>query len=341
MENKSIIIHHNDRDGRVSAALTIDYLTKIKNDISIELIETNYSKSVSELLQGRNLENCVVFIVDVSISDEENIDFLKSLNRVCWIDHHQTSFDTISKCNSFDISGLRMNGISAAALCYMNYNFSKFITHRRYDTVDLQKDKKYDYVCNIINKYSDTDKKVPDEDINRLFDIFEVPEYIRYVSRYDVFQSDDETIYQFNYGDLLTIVDDYVVKIKSGVLYSAAYTTDAINRGKIIKQYVDSKNESNIKNNSFKVSTSYHGDILEGIAVNDSSFSSLIFGDLIKDYDFAIIFQYNGVSYKYSIYSVKDTVRCDKIAESFGGGGHPKAAGFRSDKLIFDKNNRF
>ena len=68
------------------------------------------------------------------------------------------------------------------------------------------------------------------------------------------------------------------------------------------------------------------------IALNSTSKGSMIFGDNIDKYDICIIYIHDGERYTYGIYSTK--INVGKIATSFGGGGHPGAAGFTLDKNI-------
>ena len=65
--------------------------------------------------------------------------------------------------------------------------------------------------------------------------------------------------------------------------------------------------------------------------------NSNLFGDLINDYPFVVLWSYNGEDYVYSFYSNKEDINCNKIANQFGGGGHKGAAGCRSKKLLFPK----
>jgi len=51
---------------------------------------------------------------------------------------------------------------------------------------------------------------------------------------------------------------------------------------------------------------------------------------------------FNGENYMYSFYSdEKSKVDCSKIAEKFGGGGHPHASGCSSNKLLFKKTGEY
>lgn len=342
---KYIVIHHNDRDGRVSAAIGVEYwIKKLGYPIDdIVFVETDYSKTISQIIREVSYDDpakTMFLIVDVSITSFEDFDYidLKNSDTIggapkVWIDHHESSFNKLAeykKTNkNWSCHGIRCNGISAAALAYIYFNFDRA-------KVAI----KNDPISRFLSEYVDTGKNMAPNEIDTLFDIFNVPEYIRYVSKYDTFQSTDDDVFQFNYGDILRDVDYYCNLIKSGNVHKE-YVAECIERGKIIKEYVDNKSASNIKNNSFEVFTSFAGRELKGLAVNDSTFSSLIFGDVINKYDFVMVFQYSGSGYRYSLYTTKSNVYCNKIAESFGGGGHQKAAGFGSSKLIFNKQNRF
>ena len=340
---KYIVIHHNDRDGRVSAAIGVEYwIKKLGYPIDdIVFVETDYSKTISQIIREVSYDDpakTMILIVDVSITSFEDFDSLDFKNSdtiggppKVWIDHHESSFNKLKeykKTNkNWQCHGIRCNGISAAALAYIYFNLGE---------VNI----KNDFIDRFLLDYGDTGKSILPNEIDALFDNFNVPEYIRYVSKYDTFQSTDDGIFQFNYGDILRDVDYYCKLIQTGNIHKE-YVDECIERGKVIKEYVDSKSASNIKNNSFEVFTSFAGKELKGLAVNDSTFSSLIFGDAINKYDFVMVFQYSGSRYRYSLYTTKSNVYCNKIAESFGGGGHQKAAGFGSSELIFNKQNRF
>ena len=58
-----------------------------------------------------------------------------------------------------------------------------------------------------------------------------------------------------------------------------------------------------------------------------------MFGDLINEYDIAMLWNYDGSinAYTYSLYTVKDNIDTSLISQWYGGGGHPKASGFQND----------
>ena len=103
-----------------------------------------------------------------------------------------------------------------------------------------------------------------------------------------------------------------------------------ISKGKIIDEYI------NTEYARYRTSNAYESEY-NGIrcAVLNRAANSLIFGDLYERYPFVSTFVYDGQKFKYSIYSNKEDIECNKIAEKFGGGGHKGAAGFMTDKIIF------
>ncbi len=61
--------------------------------------------------------------------------------------------------------------------------------------------------------------------------------------------------------------------------------------------------------------------------------NSAMFEELERVFDICIAYMYNGERYQISLYTMRDDIDVSKICESFGGGGHAKAAGFFSDQL--------
>ena len=62
-----------------------------------------------------------------------------------------------------------------------------------------------------------------------------------------------------------------------------------------------------------------------------------MFGDKLNEYDAVIPFFYINGKWKYSIFSNKDNIDCSQVAKTYDGGGHKGAAGWITDKLIFEE----
>ena len=96
-DNKVIIFHHNDMDGKVSAALiyAYEYYYKMTKSINITCKEIGYTVLLNDDIK----EGTTVYFVDYSFSKNENVDYLKSLinkgYKVIWIDHHKTSLEIL------------------------------------------------------------------------------------------------------------------------------------------------------------------------------------------------------------------------------------------------------
>ena len=76
---------------------------------------------------------------------------------------------------------------------------------------------------------------------------------------------------------------------------------------------------------------------LKAIAINSMLHSSLIFKDVFEKYHVGFVYHYNGTCMNYSVYRLglepEVDIPCWKIAQSYGGGGHAGAAGFRRSRL--------
>lgn len=102
------IIHHNDLDGLTSAAIAgmafskhltnnrFKNLTFLQYNYSGKKIENYCTKLIED--RGRN-QYKVAIIVDLNLKEEDINQVLQAYNKVIWIDHHQSSIDTVKKVN--------------------------------------------------------------------------------------------------------------------------------------------------------------------------------------------------------------------------------------------------
>ena len=287
--------YHNDDDGRCAGSIVAQY-------------ENNYNKKdyfevdyIMQLPLDKIKENERVYFVDYSFKKDtvwQLEEILKKTKDIIWIDHHLSSFKLEEELPwTKNIKGIRQDGISGAGLTYM-----------------------YLHNCG--------------------FD--DLPYYIQLVSDYDcwLYKYEPNTTY-FKIGlgtednDALddiwkilheSFVDNVCLSISEGTL---------IEKGKIIKQYIDSENTFYREHYSYK--TEIEG--LKCLVVNKKS-NSWVFGDKINEYPLVMVWVFNGVKYSYSIFSVDKNIDCSKIAEKYGGGGHYSAAGFSSDELLFRKEDK-
>ena len=111
---------------------------------------------------------------------------------------------------------------------------------------------------------------------------------------------------------------------------------EIIKAGKIIQKSEDAFAQHAVEAGAFELE-------LQGrklIAMNTNKRGSLQFKSLVKEYDGFMVFTLlNNGWWRYSVYcdpSKADSVRCDLIANTYGGGGHKGAAGFQTKELLPD-----
>jgi oligoribonuclease NrnB/cAMP/cGMP phosphodiesterase (DHH superfamily) len=245
-----------------------------------------------------------IWFVDLSFKKDTAWQLQELLNKGCnitWIDHHTSSME-LEKAPGYEwikeIPGLRLEGVSGAALTwYWKYNGG-----------------------------------IVDEDM--------LPYYMKLVSDYDCwkYKYDPHTTW---FKLAMDTTDDTPFasiwkKFQATEIYDKLTQieemTPLLNIGKEIKTYVDINNEFYYDNYA------YESEIggLKCIVVNKKS-NSWVFGENYSKYPVCVVWVYDGEWYSYSIYSHDKEVDCSKIAESYGGGGHRSAAGFKSKELLFHK----
>jgi len=161
-----------------------------------------------------------------------------------------------------------------------------------------------------------------------------IPFYIKLVSDYDCwqFKFDPYTTY-FKLGiDVFSndALDGIWLNLFKEVYKDFLIIESILKKGKNIKEYIDQDNKGYLNNFSYESEI----DGYKCLVVNKSS-NSWIFGNNYEKYPVVITWVFNGKNYIYTLYSGNENVDCSKIAESYGGGGHKGAAGFKSDKLLF------
>ena len=324
--SKILIIHHNDRDGIVSAAIITAALHReetASNEMEIEYSEQNYTKPLSAVIAPEEAKKYTrVYLVDYSLSTSKDISWAKDMIKyTCfiWIDHHATSINaetgnTILK----NVSGIRVDGISAAALCWM-------YTHKPISDLTVLK-----------THYKSHINKV---DALTFLSNRSVPRLIRLVHQYDIWDHSKVDMYPiyFNYGNQHDLEWWIELLENHTISYLDSVAVDSIDTGKAKYPEIVERNEQFCKDHGFETTLRVDGKNYSVFAVNRGSGNSLLFGDIINKYDIVSVFSYVGPDccYRYSIYSREDGVDVEQIAKYFGGGGHKHAAGFKTEKCIY------
>ena len=108
-------IHHDDLDGRCSAAI-VAYVYGKTFRWAVNFIEANYDT----ILNFDGIQNNdVVYIVDFSLQEDMMKSLMEKTKRIVWIDHH----DTAKNYSYYYLDGLRDFGEKSSAACELTWRF--------------------------------------------------------------------------------------------------------------------------------------------------------------------------------------------------------------------------
>lgn len=293
-------IHHNDSDGRFAAGIVCIYTDNKNLEDYIELdydMEIPYDKFTKDEL---------VYIVDFSFGPKE-IDKLFKLmmitENIIWIDHHSSSIKSIKQYS--EIKEQLQEVIIQEGTCGALLTYKYFLSYMWTSEI-LDKGIFIPLALKLLDDFDCWKKQYPESN----------------VLNYGLMGLEDQSPSNDIWKNLLRL-DDTI------------YTYSIIEKGKLIESYFVNYNKDYMIKYGYD-SILKVGDKEYKVKVVNTRNNSLIFGDDIDKYDIVCCYwSTNKDMYQYSIFSIKEDIRCDKIAENFGGGGHFKAAGFILDYKLF------
>ena len=329
MENFKIY-YHDDMDGMCSRVIAEKIIRQRYNvDHAIEVYDLSHGAYDFNKLAEITGDEALVIIVDYSFN-ENTIDTFKEIlrktdsgRRLLWIDHHDSS-----------INFVRDHILSNGAGEHLDIPYSSFLVSKSgsgaYLTWAAYKPKTF--ISEIDSQY---------EVIDMYKVIKFVPPVVRYVSDYDTFEHRLPDTDKFKLGFDSTI-DKY-----SLIVDLLRSTTDECNStisiGENVMNYVIAENKEVIKKQGYESRILDIGTgKIEMVYVCNRLSNSWVFGDLYDCYKYVVVYYFDGVDYKYSIFSnlkIFNDTDCEHFAKQFGGGGHKGAAGWRSKELMFIKDN--
>lgn len=336
MQNKKVtIFHHDDHDGIVSASIIINnlMLRELFYTDYINTVMVDYSIKLKDLISQYDLKNNILFFVDYSFSSKENIEWLLQtyeINRnIIWIDHHKTSIDLCENNSILNkIPGVRCEYGSGAMLSHMYmYTDTDIIKSNIFDDI-----KSMPYRCYQYRDIQSFEKDKEESNPNR---------FMRLIDDYDRWAKKMPESVPFHYGTNINKdpFHDYMmdmVRIENAELMDFIIDQDIKLGNRILEsQYIENK-EYHMDMYSFKFFIELDGRTYKCVALNRKG-NSIMFGEYIYKYDIVCPFYFNGETWKYSLFTEKDDVNCEKIAKALNGGGHRKAAGFVRDNNILRK----
>ena len=335
------VIHHNDHDGKCSAAITLNELLPIFVKEQVVCIEYNYGYKVDwdDLINPEHfLPNGkeICYIVDIALNDEI-FNVIKKLVEnnvnVIHIDHHQATLDYIS-------SNIDKGSIMSHITKFYNTKYSATMLCWVYSCMNEDERKEpnkveFDFTPN----FSHVMINVDDERKAREYKIYPG---IFYIDDYDVWRHSTPNTLAFHYG-LSTVTDTNpkLDKFWGDIIYgNERQLAPYLDRGRAIVDYKKSEYDHIIKRGrSIIIHTEF--DIFpEGVAlafIVNNVCDSFMFESIKKDYDVCIAYWYDGKvdKWHYSFRSSDESnFDCNTYAKSLGGGGHIHAASCIVDKPI-------
>ena len=300
------IFYHIDNDGKCAGYLVYK---KFKEKYSCECIPINYGMNFPF---DKIDENEHVWIVDYSIEPNEMDRLFEITENVVWIDHHITAINKYKEYNK-KIPGVRLDGFAGCMLTYC------YLEEHEHDNYMVEANSVYNVT------YENAPlvvKLVEDYDIWK----FKYGNDTRFFKLgLDLYNTDPTSReWQILYNNYLWGAIDIV--IKKGQIVDTY-------RKNMMKEYCEKKGFECelITCDSMKDISQY-----KCFAVNMANMNSDDFvGININEYDLLIGFSFNGEIWSYSLRcGRRSNIDCSYIASLFGGGGHPGAAGFSSEKLL-------
>lgn len=160
-----------------------------------------------------------------------------------------------------------------------------------------------------------------------LFPDEEMPLFVHHVGRYDVWDHSDPKTPQFQYG-LRTHETNPKAEVWARLYANEPGLVEKIlDAGEAILKYEDQQNQYRGRSARTIQFMGYSVVALNLAAVNNRNFDHCYDPD---EHDFMLAFSYSKQDeWRISLRSEKE-IDISKIAKQFGGGGHPKAAGFRA-----------
>lgn len=304
------IITHDDMDGYGAAAVVFHAFcnAKIITKDDCTICHYNYSDKIPSIDKSAD----IVFITDYSISNEGFMnDLLESFTvgkqLIYWCDHHKTSIDNCTgKYEKLkDIPGIRNEDYCGTALAW-------FYLHPGKNKLPIG--------VNLIDDYDCWKKKNPNSDyLNAAFNFM--------------------GSYRKELHDPKSLMWKDLINEGSHVSELTRYGSDFCKMSK-------DQDAANIRRNGWiGILDKYPK--LKLLCLNNDSKGSQLFSDLLKSKEFpngkythACAFQFDGTQFVYSIYSADGAKpTAEEICKSYGGGGHPGAAGFQSPKIHIKKDS--
>lgn len=367
--NSITIYHHDDPDGYFGAAMCQLLANDMFGSKDVNNLFNFQELSYPKVFPIDTMKkDDIVYIVDVSFG-ENTFNQLKQVcskaKQVYWIDHHATSKDeVVPLLEKEPIENLKYYVNTKYCGCLNAYlvGVTNLFESDRYANLMNNLDSKMLYRENGTDFY----REFPDSNYNfeSKIDTFvigagkkdvkseriyiTIPKFLVMIDDYDchklLFKLSDYFTYGIRNEPLEKYIElvNYLYKSRKNEEYATEYAEvmhNYISNGKAIVEFLKSDYNNEIKN-SFVFDFSEYGGPEKVLCMNSRG-NSWVFSNYFDEYDMCCLFHFDKDKWTYSIYANDEAMAngldCSKIAKVFGGGGHPGASGFSTEKLIFNK----
>lgn len=299
------VFHHNDADGRLSAAI-VHRRYEIGNEVLF--YEMGYETKPDFSQIGK--DDCV-YVVDFSFKDDVFDELRKIGCMIFWIDHHKS----VAQSRHMDLPGLRQFVDKGPSGCLLTWKL--LFNEAAPLAVELISD--YDSwammkapSCIEFHEATKADQELMDP-----------RKWAKFLSS----TIGDEMVVQYIVDGraMIRYRDGYCANLRKLYGHRVSLWDPRWYVGGLTGLCDTTVTLAGVETPASCCACSY--------ALNVQNFGSLAFGDEIKNYPFVIAYVHNGKEFVVSLYSTDSSIDCSAIAKAFGGGGHKGAAGFRCQEL--------
>ena len=295
--NTPICFYHGaDNDGKLAGAIVKLAYEKAGEDIVM------YPWDYGQPFPWDKVEGREVVMVDIALQPfSEHLRLAEVARELIWIDHHKSAIDSYVeavKC-VLPIKGIRAVGIAACELAWLYYNRGPVET---VEGVVLEMDK--------------------------------IPQGVRLVGRYDVWDHSDPDALPFKYGLDSCQIDpsrsDCNWMALRALINGGDWTRELLCRGLKVHAYVKTDFKKYAESAAFETVLDGHKVIALNRLYGGSHSVDPMF--VRGTHAFMVAFGYTPKSngkWTVSMYSDEGIIDLGAIAKKFGGGGHMGAAGFQ------------
>lgn len=331
------IIHHNDDDGRCSAAIAMNEIIPIFAKNMITTIEYNYTTIdwLDYIDPSKFIQNDIAIIVDLSLCSSIigliRL-FVDNNVKVIHIDHHKKTFDYMEEMTDEEKKLIRKittfydTSISASMLTWI-YSCMNDEEKARPSAI------KFDFTPS----FSHVMLNVDDSSKSREY---RINPGIFYIDDYDIWRHSSKDTLAFHYG-FASVKDKNpkIDKLWGDIIYGMDRQIHSyIDKGQAIAEFKQNEYDHILKRGHC-VEIEFEGKMRRIFTVNNT-IDSFMFESIKSEYDACLAYWYDAKINKwhYSVRSGDDSeFDCNKFAQAMSNGiagGHLHSAGFISIDMI-------